>query len=146
MEAKPKIIAVQPGPRKGPLEDKMSVTIAPAFEAHEFAWLWREVARHTEECLEELGLSDYDILISPMPLGHDDLSKLKAKRILEEVERETGQEDNIQELAHCLLTGHRFEIQFNPDEPIDNPREFASIQIVDMLDQLVNGTPDLDEL
>jgi hypothetical protein len=133
----------------------MGVRLALAFYERECTATWIEVVKETEKLLEEYGLTGYDVLISSLPLGKDDLSKFKAKKIVQQSKDNSGSlrgwlpvgfEDNVEDLASAKLQGNLFEIQFNPDEAIDDPRQFAKICIVDTLEQLVNPDPDLDEL
>jgi len=116
----------------------MGVKLAPAFYDREFTWVWLEVVRHAAELLEHYGLDEYNVLILSLPLGKDDLSRFKAKRIVDSLREATGCESDLEEIVSSKLVGKRFEIQFDPDTAIDNPREFAQIQIVDTLDLHVN--------
>jgi len=117
----------------------MTVTLAPAFYDREFTWLWLEVVCHTEKLLNEYGLAEYNVLISSLPLGKDELQKARLKRIVNDLRQETDRKEwpgAGNELCSASLVGRRFEIMVDPSYVIEDPKKYAGTIIFDTLQSL----------
>jgi hypothetical protein len=113
----------------------MAVKLAPAFYNRKSTGVWLKVMKHTEQALKEARLDDFEVLVSCLPDGKEDLSNSRIEPIDCESEEEIDFEDDID--IQASVNGRQFEVRFHPDLAIKDPKEFAELYIVGTLDQFV---------